>query len=82
MKIISDTEQIKESDLMQMLNGEGTNYTLTIYGLKGLSDFMYQEGFVAKKLTLKDMCWEEALSTIGQRSGTPGMLEKAQERGK
>jgi NitT/TauT family transport system substrate-binding protein len=82
MKIIAETEEISETELLEYLNGEGTNYTTTVYGIEGLSDFMFQQGYISKQPVLRDMLYESALAAVGQRSGTSGVLETAQKRGK
>jgi NitT/TauT family transport system substrate-binding protein len=52
-----------------------------LYGIEGIADFMYEQGYISKKPALKEILWEPAMAAIGKRQGEPGILEKAQKRG-
>lgn len=78
MAIIADKEKISVSEVEKFLDWEGTNYTTTLYGLEGMMAFMEREKYITRRPALRDLLWETACSTIGQRSGRPGVLEKAQ----
>jgi NitT/TauT family transport system substrate-binding protein len=81
IKIIAEVEKISEQEALAYLDWQDTNYTTTLYGVEGFADFMYREGYISRKPALEEILWEPALAAIGKRSGEPGILEKAQQRG-
>jgi len=80
IEIISRIEGISEDEVMEYLSWEGTNFTTTLYGIEGMAEFMYREGYISNNPNLEGMLQNTALSAIGSRVGIPSVLETAQER--
>jgi len=80
LDIVAKKESLSVDTVKKYLDWEGTNYTTTPYGTMELADFMKQSAYITKApASLSDFCWNTVTSIIGQRAGTPSVLEQAQK---
>lgn len=78
-EILAPEFQLDKETLLEYLKADGMNYTTAPYGLMGFAEFMEKAGYISKvPEKLSDIAWENVLSEVGMREGTPSILEQIQ----
>jgi len=80
-KLLAPEFNLPADRVYKYLTWPGMNYTTTPFGLMGFAEYMKKAGYI-KKLPkdLSEIAYENVLAIVGQREGSPGVLENLQLR--